>query len=296
VGLVYLLACLLEPFMPSFSLEVLKQLNLPPETPFSLEKGDIDRASRPWEILPAGHKIGTPEPLFKELKDEEVEFFREKFAGSQADRIVRAEAEAEKIAEQLKKTKVSDSSGKRQRPTKSANAANAKATAEPEISVTRLDIRVGLITNAKKHPDADSLYVEEIDVGEGQPRTVVSGLVKYIPLEEMQQRKVCVLCNLKPATMRGIKSQAMVLAASSSDHTKVELVEPPQSARVGERVTFLGFDGEPDDVLNPKKKVWETVQVDLHTNSELVACYKDVPFTTSAGICRVSSISSGSIR
>ena len=122
-------------------LKVLKQLNFPPETPISLEKGDIDRVSRPWEILPAGHKIGTPEPLFKELvylccfyflfcklwwgfcglwlivtnfvkinvvqKDEEVEFFRNKFAGSQADRIVRAEAEAEKVAEQLKKTKVS---------------------------------------------------------------------------------------------------------------------------------------------------------------------------------------------
>uniref|UniRef100_A0A7N2KZW3 Methionine--tRNA ligase n=1 Tax=Quercus lobata TaxID=97700 RepID=A0A7N2KZW3_QUELO len=117
-GLVYLLACLLEPFMPSFSLEVLKQLNLPPDTPILLEKGDIDRVSRPWEILPAGHKIGTPAPLFKELKDEEVEFFREKFAGSQADRIVRAEAEAEKIAEKLKKTKVSDSSGKKQRPVK----------------------------------------------------------------------------------------------------------------------------------------------------------------------------------
>ncbi|RVW28224.1 putative methionine--tRNA ligase [Vitis vinifera] len=110
VGLVHLLACLLEPFMPSFSLEVLKQLNMPPETSFLLcdEKGDIERAKRPWEIVPAGHRIGTPEPLFKELKDEDVEFFREKFAGSQADRIVKAEAEAKKIAEQLKKTKVSD--------------------------------------------------------------------------------------------------------------------------------------------------------------------------------------------
>jgi len=45
---------------------------------------------------------------------------------------------------------------------------------------------VGLIRKAEKHPDADSLYVEEIDVGEGAPRTVVSGLVKFIPLEEMQ--------------------------------------------------------------------------------------------------------------
>ncbi|KAL6977679.1 methionine--tRNA ligase [Sarracenia purpurea var. burkii] len=183
-----------------------------------------------------------------------------------------------------------------QRPSKSAAVVKLKASAEAEISISRLDIRVALITRAQKHPDADSLYVEEIDVGESQLRTVVSGLVKYIPLEDMQNRKVCVLCNLKPATMRGIKSQAMVLAASSTDHTKVELVEPPQSVPVGERVTFPGFKGDPHDVLNPKKKVWETVQVHLHTDKELVACYKDVPFTTSAGVCKLSSISDGSIR
>ncbi|KAL7202662.1 hypothetical protein ACSBR1_034185 [Camellia fascicularis] len=297
-GLVYLLSCLLEPFMPSVSLEVLKQLNLPAEMQVLLsdEKGDIERAKRPWEFLPAGHKIGIPEPLFKELKDEEVEFFRQKFAGSQADRILKAEAEAKDLAEQLKKTKVSDGRGKKQQPTKSAADAKSKGSAEAEVSISRLDIRVGLITKAQKHPDADSLYVEEIDVGEGQPRTVVSGLVNYIPLEDMQNRKVCVLCNIKPTTMRGIKSQAMVLAASDSDHTKVELVEPPQSAPVGERVTFPGFKGDPDDILNPKKKVWETVQVDLHTDKELVACYKDVPFTTSAGVCKVSSICGGSIR
>ena len=77
---------------------------------------------------------------------------------------------------------------------------------------------------------------------------------------------------------------------------QVELVDPPESAPVGERVVIPGFEGEPDDVLNPKKKVWETVQVDLHTDKELVAHYKDVPFTTSAGVCKVSSISDGSIR
>nr|GLL35646.1 methionine--tRNA ligase, cytoplasmic [Ipomoea trifida] len=302
-GLVYLLACLLEPFMPSFSREVFKQLNLP-ESRLSLsdENGDIERAKKPWDILPAGHKIGTPAPLFKELKDEEVELYREKFAGSQADRTLRVEAEAKKITEQLNKAKISNEKTKKERSTKSTKSAEAKskagasASAEAEVSISRLDIRVGLIKKAQKHPDADSLYVEEIDVGEAQPRTVVSGLVKYIPLEEMQNRKVCVLCNLKPATMRGIKSQAMVLAASNNDHTKVELVEPPQDAAVGERVTFLGFEGKPDDVLNPKKKVWETLQVDFHTNKELVACYKDIPFTTSAGVCKVSSISEGTIR
>ena len=54
------------------------------------------------------------------------------------------------------------------------------------VDITRLDIRVGVITKVQKHPDADSLYVEEIDVGEPTPRTVVSGLVKYISLEAMQ--------------------------------------------------------------------------------------------------------------
>ncbi|KAH0676626.1 hypothetical protein KY285_024427 [Solanum tuberosum] len=301
-GLVYLLACLLEPFMPSFSREVLKQLNMPPETQFSLsdEGGDIENGKRPWDILPAGYKIGTPAPLFKELKDEEVEFYRNKFAGSQADRAdraLKAETEAKEMAKQLKKAKISDGNKKKERATKSSETkSKAPASVEGDISISRLEIRVGLITKAQKHPDADSLYVEEIDVGEALPRTVVSGLVKYIPLEEMQNRKVCVLCNLKPASMRGIKSQAMVLATSNSDHTKVELVEPPKDAVIGERVTFLGFDGKPDDILNPKKKVWETVQVDLHTNKELVACYKDVPFTTSVGICKVASISEGTIR
>ncbi|XP_047325880.1 probable methionine--tRNA ligase [Impatiens glandulifera] len=298
-GLVYLLACLLEPFMPSFSVEVLKQLNLPLEAQLSLsdKKKDVEKARKPWEFLPAGHKIGTPEPLFKELKDEEVEFFRQKFSGSQADRILKAEADTKKINDQLKRTGISDGNGKKQRAAKPAAESKSKsAPAEAEISISRLDIRVGLITKVQKHPDADSLYVEEIDVGEAQPRTVVSGLVKYISLEEMQNRKVCVLCNLKPATMRGIKSQAMVLAASSADQTKVELVEPPESAAIGERIKFLGFEGKPDDVLNPKKKVWETIQPDLHTDKGLVACFKDLPFTTSAGVCKVSSISEGSIR
>lgn len=85
---------------------------------------------------------------------------------------------------------ITDNSGKKQKSTKSEKSIksekSAKSATEPEISISRLDIRVGLITRAQKHPDADSLYVEEIDVGEGQPRTVVSGLVKYIPLEEMQ--------------------------------------------------------------------------------------------------------------
>lgn len=106
-GLVYLLAALLEPFMPSFSKEVLRQLNLPPGSLLSFydDSGESNIGKKPWQFLPSGLCIGKPEPLFKELKDEDVEYFRARFSGSQAERR-KAEADANKIAEQLKRTNI----------------------------------------------------------------------------------------------------------------------------------------------------------------------------------------------
>ena len=50
-------------------------------------------------------------------------------------------------------------------------------------------MRIGQIVGVKKHPDADSLYVEEVDLGEEQPRTIVSGLVKHVPIEQVGQAR-----------------------------------------------------------------------------------------------------------
>lgn len=58
---------------------------------------------------------------------------------------------------------------------------------EKPIDISRLDLRVGKIVDVKKHPDADSLYVEDVDLGEGQNRTIVSGLVKHVPIEEVDR-------------------------------------------------------------------------------------------------------------
>ncbi|KAH7660582.1 Methionine--tRNA ligase protein [Dioscorea alata] len=292
VGVVYLLASIMEPFMPSFSTEVLKQLKLEPGSYLSFDavEGNVDWA-RPWDFLPSGHRIGKPEPLFRELKDEVVEYLREKFAGSQA---ARGDTDGNDIIDQLKSTGVSGNEEKQQETPAHNNDAKSNAL-DTDMFISRLDFRVGIIKKVWEHPNADSLYVEEIDVGEESSRTTVSGLVNHVPMEQMQDRKVCVLCNLKPVNMWGVKSLAMVLAEFNNDHSKVELVDPPALAVVGERVTFPGFPGKPDTVINPKSKLWEKVQIYLHTNSDLVACYKTVPFTTSAGVCRVSSILNGDI-
>ncbi|KAL3136535.1 hypothetical protein ABBQ38_005784 [Trebouxia sp. C0009 RCD-2024] len=101
------------------------------------------------------------------------------------------------------------------------------------------------------------LYVEEVEVGEDAGRQVVSGLVKFIPEAQMQMRRCVLVCNLKPANMRGVKSHVMVLCATSLDGLQVELVEPPEGSAPGDRVSVQGYEGEPGEQLNPKKKIFD---------------------------------------
>lgn len=157
---------------------------------------------------------------------------------------------------------------------------------EAEITPARLDIRVGKIVEVKKHPDADSLYVEKVDLGEPNgPRTIVSGLVDFVPLNEMENRMVVILANLKPANLRGISSHGMVLCASVDEPTRqVEPLRPPANSVPGDKITVDGYeDGTADDTLNPKKKVWEKLQVDLVVNADGVASWNGNPLHTSTG-------------
>lgn len=178
-------------------------------------------------------------------------------------------------AAKKEKTAKPDAAPKKEKQAaKPAPAANAEDSLP--IDVSRLDFRVGKIVEVAKHPDADSLYVEQIDCGEEKPRTVVSGLVKHVPVEQMQNRMVVVLCNLKPAKMRGVTSEAMVMCASTPE--KVEILIPPPGAMPGDLVECPGFPRTPDAQLNPKKKIFETCAPDLTTNGSLEACFKKVPW------------------
>lgn len=74
--------------------------------------------------------------------------------------------------------------------------------AELPVDIGRLDLRIGKVEDVQRHPDADALYVLKINCGEDKPRTVCSGLVKHVPIEELRDRIVMVLCNLKPVKVR----------------------------------------------------------------------------------------------
>jgi aminoacyl tRNA synthase complex-interacting multifunctional protein 1 len=133
-----------------------------------------------------------------------------------------------------KKDKKAEKAAKKE---KEPNPPKVPKAAENPPNPGMIDLRVGQIQKAEKHPDADSLYVSHIDVGEEKVRIVCSGLVKYIPIEEMQKRMVVCVCNLKEVKMRGVMSQAMVLAASEpvegdAEKEKIELVAPPPGSKV----------------------------------------------------------------
>ncbi len=209
-----------------------------------------------------------------------------------------------------------------------------KAPAAIALTPSLIDLRVGHILKAINHPDADSLFVSTIAMGDkegtddteivdGQVcRTVCSGLNGLVPLEAMQDRKVVVVCNLKPVKMRGIKSSAMVLAASPrlkegevDNHAgPVELVTPPADSVAGQRVYFEGWKGEPEGILNPKKKVWEMIQPGFTITQDFAAAFdagavKELSkegeepktglgklVTENGGFCTVKSLAGGIVR
>jgi aminoacyl tRNA synthase complex-interacting multifunctional protein 1 len=68
-------------------------------------------------------------------------------------------------------------------------SATASADSKP-IGVSCLELRIACIVTAEEHPNADSLYVKEVDVGKAGSRTVISRLVNHVPLEQMQNQMV----------------------------------------------------------------------------------------------------------
>lgn len=87
----------------------------------------------------------------------------------------------------------------------------------------KLEFRIAEIIEASFHPQADKLYVLDIQVGEEKKR-VVAGIRNFYSLEELKGKKVVVVNNLEPAVIRGVESQGMLLAAS--DGLTLTLVTP----------------------------------------------------------------------
>ena len=123
--------------------------------------------------------------------------------------------------------------GKNQPP-----AASPQPAVVPDVvsveEFRRLALRVGVITAAADHPNADRLLVLTVDVGDGAPRQMVAGIKGSYQASELVGKSVVVVANLKPATLRGVESQGMVLAASEG--STIVLLSPERPIRAGSPV------------------------------------------------------------
>ena len=182
-----------------------------------------------------------------------------------------------------------------------APAATAAPPAEAEETgpapFEMLDVRVGKIVEAWEHPDSEKLWCEKIDVGEEEPREIASGIrAYYATAADLAERKVLVVCNLKPAKLGGFASNGMVLCASSPDKSSVAFVEPPAESEPGERVVLEGAESVEPASANKvkKKKLLEKASEDLKAVGT-VATYRGKSIVTAAGPCTSPSISEGTI-
>ncbi len=185
-----------------------------------------------WELLGSRsgiEKLGTPEILFKQLTDEEIAGYRDRFSGTQADRAAQEAAAEEE---------------------------NAETLTEAERFSASVRIIAAKITSVEKHPKADRLYVEQIDDGSGEERQIVSGLVGHYTEDELAGKTVIIVDNLKPAKLRGVDSQGMLLAASDKDEDGNERVD----------VLFLD-DVEPGEnaILDGASPLDDAPQIDIDT-------------------------------
>lgn len=101
---------------------------------------------------------------------------------------------------------------------------NKKESLKGVITIDELDkveLKVGQIKEVSRIEKSDKLYKLSVDVGEDIPRTIVSGLVRYYKEEELLNKQVVVVTNLKKAKLRGVESNGMILAAGDDDIVKV---------------------------------------------------------------------------
>ena len=166
-------------------------------------------------------------------------------------------------------------------------------------AISKLDLRVGKIVKIWPNEGSDKLYNEEVDIGNGEIRTIASGLKKRIPIEILKDTLVVVIVNLKGRKLCDYFSHGMVyyvinnqlLCASEEGETGlIEALRPPEGSQAGDLITIGNFPRTPVAELNPKKNPWDEVKESLKVNGSNVACFGDAEWTTPRGKIQTVSL------
>jgi len=92
-------------------------------------------------------------------------------------------------------------------------------------------LKIGTIVSAEEVPKSKKLLLLQVDIGEENPRQVVAGIKEWYSEEELVGTQACVVANLKPAKLMGMKSEGMLLAAKDADG--LSLIRPEKPKTIG---------------------------------------------------------------
>lgn len=205
------LSIVLEPFLPHTTAKLRRMLGI---------------GVLPWseafrsDLIGAGQILGKPEHLFKPITDAEIQPEIERLHANAPEGQVQGQEQAQVAAGP------------------GATGGAPVGPSKPNITFddfAKLDLRVGTIVAAERVPKADKLLKLSIDIGEAQPRTVVSGIAMHYAPEQLPGQQVVLVANLEPRKMRGVESQGMVLMAEDAAG-KLVFVQPKDAVGPGAEV------------------------------------------------------------
>ena len=142
-----------------------------------------------------GIEVVGSELLFQKLEDDRIAELRERYSGSQKERMERENADSPKEGNKMTEN-------------------NAAEESILDQFARKVILKVSRIVKVEKHPGGDKLYILTLDCGEEEPRVIVSSIVPFYREDELLGRNIVLVSNLKPANFRGVKSRGMLLAAS----------------------------------------------------------------------------------
>jgi len=200
VEAIRIVTVLCSPFMPNLLDKIWQQLGVQ-----GTEELQAWESSKQWGLFPSGTKVDRGEPIFPRIQVNEEEMGKDK----------------DKPAPPLKEKK----------PQKKENQEEKKMIDISDFA--NVELRVAEVLAAEKVEKTDKLLKLRVSLGD-EERTLVAGVAKHYQPEQLIGRKIVVVANLKPAKLRGITSQGMVLAASQDD--ELSLLTVSEDVPVGSKV------------------------------------------------------------
>eukprot|EP01132_Coremiostelium_polycephalum_P008020 gene8020-9865_t len=197
VNTIKLLATIFEPYVPTLSDKIHKQLNVEP-TKYS-EKFEF--------LIKEGHTISKEiVPLIKKIEDEHLKKLRTKFSGVSKEEFP-------------------------------------------------LDLKVATVKEVNDHPTSDTLYVIKAHLGGDVNKTIVAGLKSAYTKEDLINKKIVVLGNLKPSKFRGVLSEAMIVVGDDgTGPSGISVLVPSKPANEGTSVCAKGMTVKPKANIDYQKE------------------------------------------